>query len=75
MQGTETQSLVQEEPTCLRATKPRTTTTWPTCHNSQACEPQLLSLRAAINKACVPETPAPQQDKALQRKAHAATKE
>ena len=40
MQGTWVQSLVWEDPTCLRATKPL-------CHNywsphSRACEPQLL---------------------------------
>ena len=44
-------------------------------HSYLAHVVQLLSLHASINKACVPKTPAPQQDKALQRKAHAGTKE
>ena len=35
MQGTQVQALIQEDPTCRRATKPM-------CHNYWACVPQLL---------------------------------
>ena len=48
MQGTQVQSLVQEDPTCCRATEP---------------EPQLLSPNATTTEACAPRTCASQQEK------------
>ena len=49
MQGTRVWALVQEDPTCRRATKPVCHNYWacalePTCHNYWAHVPQLLSL-------------------------------
>ena len=49
MQGTRVWSLVREDPTCCRATKPRVL--------------QLLSLCAATTEACVPRAHALQQEK------------
>ena len=57
MQGTWVQSLVQEDPTWHRATKP-------VRHNYWAHMPQVL--KPACSRAC-----APQQEKLLQWEAHA----
>ena len=64
MQGTQVQALVQEDPTCRRATEP-------VRHNYWACtleapEPQLLSPHAATTEARTPRAHAPQQEKPLQ---------
>ena len=42
--------------------------------HSRACEPQLLSPRAATTEARVPGARAPQQEKPLQRSPHTARK-
>ena len=59
LQGTQVQSLVQEDPTCRRATKP-------VRHNCWACtvEPACHNYWARVPRAC-----APQQEKPLQREA------
>ena len=61
VQGTQVLSLVQEDPTCHRATKP-------VCHYycSRAHEPQLLSLHATTTEACTPRAHVPQQEKPMQ---------
>ena len=56
MQGARVWSLVQEDPTCRKATKPA---------------PQLLSLRATTTKAQVPRACALQQEKTPQGEARA----
>ena len=56
MQGTWVQSLVQENPTCHRATKSVATTT----------EPELKSLGDTATEVCVPTACALQQEKPLQ---------
>ena len=55
MQGTRVRSLVREDPTCRRATKP--------VLRSRGRKPQLLSLRATTTEAHVPRARAPQQEK------------
>ena len=57
MQGTQVWSLVQEDPTYREATKQLLSL------RSRACEPQLLSLRAATTEARKPRACAPQQEK------------
>ena len=61
MQGTRVRSLVREDPTCCRATKPVHPQLLSLC--SRAREPQLLSPRATTNEACVPRAHVPQQEK------------
>ena len=56
MQGTRVWSLVREDPTCRRATKPTRHNYWacvlqPTSHNYWARAPQLLNLWAATTEA------------------------
>ena len=65
MQGTRVRSLVQEDPTCHRATKYHV----PQLLNlhSRAREPQLLSLRATTTEARVPTARALQQEKPPQQ--------
>ena len=58
MQGTQVQSLVQEDPTCHGATKPVCHNYWawalePTSRNYQAHTPQLL--KSTHPRACVPQ--------------------
>ena len=77
MQGSRVRSLVREDPTCRRATKPSATQLLSLL--SRALEPQLLkpkhssarvlqllSPRAATTEARVPRARAPQQEKPLQ---------
>ena len=64
MQGAQIWSLVREDPTCRGATKP-------VRHNYWACEPQLLSPRAATTEARAPRAHAPQQEKPPQWEARA----
>ena len=76
MQGTWVQALVQEDPTCRRATKPVHHNYWactpqPVSHDYWACGPQLLSPRATTTEACAPRTHAPQQEKPPQQEARA----
>ena len=59
MQGTRVRALVQEDPTCCRATKPVCYNYWacalePTNHSYWAREPQLLSPRATTTEARTP---------------------
>ena len=61
--------LVQEDPTCCGATKPRVPQLLSL--RSRACEPQLLSPCATTTEARVPRASAPQQEKPPQREAHA----
>ena len=61
MQGTRVRALVQEDPTCLRATKP-------VRHNYWACALEPLSNNYW---ARAPRAHAPQQEKPLQWEAHA----
>ena len=68
MQGTRVQSLVREDPTCRRATKPVSHNYWacalePSSHNYWAHEPQSLSLCATTTAAHAPRPCAPQQEK------------
>ena len=70
MQGTPVWSLVQEDLTCLRATKHVSHKSWVCAlesgsRNYLAHEPQLL------NEACAPGAPAPQLEKLLQWEAQA----
>ena len=58
MQGTQVRSLVREDPTCCRATKPQLLSL-----RSRAREPQLLSLHAATTEARMRRAHAPQQEK------------
>ena len=63
-QGTQVQSLVQEDPTCRGAAKPLHHNYWacalgPASHNYWV--PQLLSLRAATIEAHMPRSCAPQR--------------
>ena len=72
MQGTRVQSLVREDPTCHRATKP-------VHHNYWACalEPashNYWSLRATTTEASVPRARAPQRGATAVRSPHTATK-
>ena len=76
MQGTRVQALVQEDPTCRRATKPMCHNYWacalePMSHNYWACEPQLMRPRATITEACAPKAHALQQEKPPQWEARA----
>ena len=69
MQVIQVWSLVWEDPTCRKATKPMR-------HNYWACalephEPQLLSLHAATTEARMPRAHAPQQEKPPQWEARA----
>ena len=64
VQGTRVRALVQEDPTCCRATKP-------VHHNYWACVPLLLSPCATTTEACAPRARALQQEKPLQWEAHA----
>ena len=69
MQETWVQSLVWEDPTCCRATKPKS-------HNYWACapEPRNCNYRAHMQQLLEPSLPtdhAPQQEKPPQWKAHA----
>ena len=64
VQGTRVRSLVWEDPTCRRATKPMR-------HNYWAHAPQLLSLRAATTEPCMPRARALQQEKPPQWEARA----
>ena len=62
MQGTWVRSLVQEDPTCHRATKPMRHNYWtcalqPTSHNYWALAPQLL--KPLCPRACVPQLLSP----------------
>ena len=57
MQGTQVRSLVWEDPTCRGATKPSVPQLLSLC--SRACEPQLLSPRAATTEARAPRARAP----------------
>ena len=68
MQGTWVQALVQEDPTCHRATKPCAPQLLSL--RSRAREPQLLNPQAATTEACAPRVRAPQQEKPLQWEAH-----
>ena len=68
VQGTQVRSLVQEDSTCLRATKPMSHNFLASC--SRACELQLLSLSAITPKACTPRACVQQQEKPLQYEAH-----
>ena len=63
VQGTWVRSLVWEDPTCGRATKPVPQLL---SLRSRAREPQLLSLCATTTEARVPRACAPQQEKPLQ---------
>ncbi|KAJ8786159.1 hypothetical protein J1605_006515 [Eschrichtius robustus] len=63
-QGTRVRSLVREDPTCRRATKP--VRHYYLSLRSRAREPQLLSPRAATTEAHTPRACAPQQEKPLQ---------
>ena len=59
MQGTQVRALVQEDPTCLRATKPASHNYWacaqePTSHNYWAHVPVAL-------RACAPQQEKPTQ--------------
>ena len=47
--------MIQEDPTCLRATNPMHHNYWSLC--SRAWEPPLLSPRATVPKACSPQSP------------------
>ena len=76
MQGTQVQSLVQEDPTCCEATKPMHHNYWacglePASHNYWAREPQPLSPCAATTEAHVPRSHALQQEKPPQWEARA----
>ena len=76
MQGTRVQPLLREEPTCHGATKPVGHNYWacalePVSHNYWARVPQLLSPCAATTEAHTPRACAQQQEKPLQREAHA----
>ena len=76
MQGTQVPSLVGEDPTCRRATKPVPRNYWacalePVSHNYWAHVPQLLSSCAMATEACAPRARAPQQEKPPQWEAHA----
>ena len=75
-QETRVRALVQEDPTCRRATKPVCHNYWacalePASHNYWAHVPQLLSPRATTTEAHVPSAHAPQQEKPPQWEAHA----
>ena len=64
VQGTRVQSLVQEDPTCRRATKPVCHSYWacalePVSHDYWVCEPQLLSLHATTTEAHMPQLLSP----------------
>ena len=68
MQGTWVRVLVQEDPTCCRATKPMCHNYWacalePTSHSYWARAPQLPSPRAATTEARVPRARALQREK------------
>ena len=68
MQGTRIQALVQEDPTCLGATKPVRQNYWacalePTRHN-------YWNPRATTTEAHEPRARAPQQEKPPQWEAH-----
>ena len=69
MQGTRFWALVQEDPTCRGATKPRASQLL--ILSSRAREPQLLSPRAATTEARMPRARAPQQEKPPQWEARA----
>ena len=76
MQGTWVWSLVREDSTCLRATKPVCHNYWacalePASHNYWAHVPQLLSPRATTTEACASGARALQQEKPPQWEAHA----
>ena len=76
MQGTQVRALVQEDPTCRRATKPVRHNHWAcalelTSHNYWAHLPQLLSPCATTTEARVPRARAPQQEKPLRWEARA----
>ena len=72
MQGTQVRSLVWEDPTCRRATKPVCCNYWARVPQllkaacSRARVPQLLSPHAATTEAHAPRARAPQQEKPLQ---------
>ena len=63
-QETWVRSLVREDPTCRRATKPVHQKLLSLC--SRACEPQLLSSHATTTEAHAPRARALQQEKPLQ---------
>ena len=60
MQGTGVWALVQEDPTCRRATKPMRHNYWDW---ALQLEPQLLSPPATTTEAHTPRACAPQQEK------------
>ena len=65
MQEARIRSLIQEDPTWYRATKPQLLSP-----SSRARQPQLLSPRAMTTEACTPTVHALQQEKPSQLKAH-----
>ena len=76
MQETWVQALVQEDPTCRRATNPMRHNYWacalePMSHNYWAHKPQLLSPCATTTEARTPTAQAPQQEKPPQWEARA----
>ena len=73
MQGTWVRALVQEDPTCRRATKPMRHSYWSL--HSRAREPQLLSSRATTTEARKPRAHAPQQEKPPQWEARVTQNE
>ena len=70
MQGTRVWALVQEDPTCRRATKPVHHNYWAWALEP-AHKPQLPSPHAATTEACVPRAHALQQEKPPQWEARA----
>ena len=65
MQGTGARSLVREDPTCCKATKPVRQLL---SMHSRACEPQLLSPCATTTEACTARACALQQREATTKK-------
>ena len=63
VQGTRVRALVREDPTCRGITAHAPQLLSP---RSRACNPQLLSLRAATTEVCAPRARALQQEKPLQ---------
>ena len=63
LMATRVGSLVQDDPTCLRATKPMLHNYWACALGAQ--EPQLLSTGAATAEAHTPRACVPQQEKLL----------